>query len=318
MNNKLKLGIFVVVGLLIFVAGIFFVGARQNLFGNNIKVVAVFRTVDGLQTGSQVRFSGIDIGTVERIQIKSDSAVLTVLSLEKSSSKFVKEDAVAAISTAGLMGNKIVDIASGTPNVSSISDGDTIQTSSPAGFDEILDDLKATTSSARVIADNIATISKRIEEGQGLIGKLVSDTTQYGEIESIINSFEMASSNVQNISSDIEMLTSNTLQGRGALGRLMADQETARKVEVFVDSLAKTGEISTDVAQNVLLFSRKLNSKKGTIDKILTDSAFAKQIDSTVIEVKRASEEIDQTADKINGSWLLNLFGGNKKKKKQN
>lgn len=304
-------------GLLIFVAGIFFIGARQNLFGNNITVKAVFDSVEGLQVGSQVRFSGINIGTVEGIQIKSDSTVVTTMMLEQDASQFVKEDAVATITTAGLMGNKIVNIASGSATAGSIEGGDTLRTASPASLEDIMADLKATASSARTIADNIATISSRIEEGKGLIGNLVSDTTQYEEIESIINSFEMASDNVQNISRDIEVMTSNTRQGEGALGKLMVDEVTAQKVEVLIDSLSKTGKISTDVAQNVLEFSRKLNSEKGTVNKILTDSLFANEVDSTLTEVKQASEEIDRTADKINESWILNIFGGGNKKKNE-
>jgi len=315
--NKLKLGLFVLLGLLIFVAGIFFIGARQNLFGDNITVQAVFTSVEGLQVGSQVRFSGIDIGTVERIQIKSDSSVTTTIMLEADASQFIKEDAIATISTAGLMGNKIVNISSGSESAGGISEGDTLRTTSPASLEDIMADLKATASSARTIADNIAVISNRIQEGKGLIGNLVSDTTQYQEIENIIGSFEMASNNVQNISRDIEVMTSNTRRGEGALGKLMVDETAARKVAVLIDSLTKTGEISTDVAQNILEFSRKLNSDQGTIDKILTDTVFASEVDSTITGVKQASEEINKTADKINSSWILNIFGGNKKKNKE-
>ncbi len=112
-------------------------------------------------------------------------------------------------------------------------------------------------------------------------------------------------------------MTSNTRQGEGALGKLMADDKTAQKIEVLIDSLSKTGKISTDVAQNVLEFSRKLNNDQGTVNKILTDTAFANEVDSTITEVKRASEEIDQTADKINDSWILNIFGGGDKDKKK-
>ena len=313
--NKIKLGIFVTVGLLIFVAGIFFIGARKNLFSNTIAVEALFNTVEGLQVGSQVRYSGINIGTVESISIKSDSIVLTVLTLESDASQFVKKDAVATITSAGLMGNKIIDISPGSATAKSIEGGDRINTESPTSLEDILGDLKATASSAKTIASNIATISTRIEEGRGLIGNLVSDTTQYQEIESIISSFEMASDNVQNISRDIEVLTSNTRAGQGALGKLMADKETAQKIEILIDSLSVTGDISANVARNIQELSRKLNDEDGMLNKILTDSAFASEINQTVIEVKRASAEIDRTADKVNRSWILNIFGGNKNKK---
>lgn len=315
-KKNIKLGLFVFLGLLLFVAAIFFIGARQNLFGSNIEVTATFRNVEGLQVGSQVRFSGINIGTVESVTLQSDSAVQTKLLLEQRASQFIKEDAVASISTAGLMGNKIITISSGSQSAGSISDGDQLETASPASVEDIMANLKETSNSAMTIASNIEEISTRIEEGKGVIGNLVADTTNAEQVESMINSFEMATGNVQSILEDIDVLAERTRNGQGALGKLMADQETARKVEMIIDSLAKTGAISTGVAQNILEFSEKLSNDEGALDKVLTDTAFASDINETVNSVKQTSESIDQTTDRINDSWILNLFGGGKDRDK--
>ncbi|MDF9795814.1 phospholipid/cholesterol/gamma-HCH transport system substrate-binding protein [Catalinimonas alkaloidigena] len=315
-KKNIKLGLFVILGLLLFVAAIFFIGARQNLFGSNIEVTATFKNVEGLQVGSQVRFSGINIGTVESVTLKNDSAVQTTLLLEQRASQFIKEDAVAAISTAGLMGNKIITISSGSQTAASISDGDQLETTSPASVEDIMANLKETSNSAMQIASNIERISTRIEEGKGVIGNLVADTTNAEQVESMINSFEMATGNVQSILQDIDALAERTRNGEGALGKLMADQETAEKVEMIIDSLAKTGSISTDVAQNILEFSEKLSSDRGALDKVLTDTAFANDINETVNSVKQTSESIDQTTERINDSWILNIFGGGKDRDK--
>ncbi|WKN31755.1 MlaD family protein [Porifericola rhodea] len=316
-RKNIKLGIFVILGLLIFVAAIFFIGARQNLFGSNIRITATFNNVEGLQIGSQVRFSGINIGTVENVVLENDSAVKTTLLLEERASRFVKKDAVAAISTAGLMGNKIVTISSGSQGESSVSDGDQLNTTSPASIEDIMANLNKTSESAMEIADNLAKISGRIEQGKGVLGNLVADTVNAEQVESIITSFEMASNNVQSILQDVDALASRTRNGEGVLGKLMADRETARKVEILIDSLSKVGTISTAVARNALEFSEKLNNDKGAVDKILTDSTLAKDIGETVNQVKQTSASIDKTTDKINNSWILNLFGGKDKKKKK-
>ncbi|MEK6476749.1 MlaD family protein [Catalinimonas sp. 4WD22] len=315
-KKNIKLGLFVFLGLLIFVAAIFFIGARQNLFGSNIEVTATFKNVEGLQVGSQVRFSGINIGTVESVTLKSDSTVQTKLLLEERASQFIKEDAIAGISTAGLMGNKIVTISPGSQNAASINDGDQLETASPASMEDLIANLQETSRSAMEIASNIERISTRIEEGKGVIGNLVADTTNSEQVESMINSFEMATGNVQSILQDIDALAARTRNGEGVLGKLMADQEMAEKVEMIIDSLAKTGSISTDVAQNILEFSQKLSSDKGALDKVLTDTAFATDINETVNSVKQTSESIDRTTDRINDSWILNIFGGGKDRDK--
>ncbi|WPP52173.1 MlaD family protein [Catalinimonas niigatensis] len=309
-RNNIKLGFFVILGLLLFVAAIFFIGARQNMFGSNVRVQAVFNTVEGLQVGSQVQFSGINIGTVEGITLKSDSAVQTTLVLNKEASQFIKSDAVATISTAGLMGNKIVTISSGSQQAGSISDGDQLQTARPSSIEDIMDNLNKTSQSAMQIASNIEKISSRIEEGKGVLGNLVADTSNVEQVESIFNSFEMASNNIQNILQNVDELAARTRNGEGALGKLMADRETAMKVEMIIDSLAKTGSLSTDVAQNILEFSEKLKNDEGALDKVLTDTAFARDINETINQVKQTSEGIDRTAEKVNNSWILNLFGG--------
>ncbi len=316
-RNNIKLGLFVVIGLLLFVAAIFFIGARQNLFGSNIRVLAVFNTVDGLQAGSQVRFSGINIGTVEEVTIKSDTTVQTTLLLEKSASQFIKKDAVAAISSAGLMGNKIITISSGSQNTKSISEGDKLETTSPASIEDIMANLNKTSQSAMEIAGTIAKISGRIEEGKGVLGNLVADTLNAEQVENMINSFKMATNNIQNILQNVDALAERTMNGEGALGKIMADQETAQKIDMLIDSLAKTGAISTDIARNMQKFSEKLNSEDGALDKVLTDTAFANDINETIIQVKETSEGIDRTAEKVNESWILNIFGGKKDKKKE-
>jgi phospholipid/cholesterol/gamma-HCH transport system substrate-binding protein len=316
-KNNIKLGLFVILGLLLFVAAIFFIGARQNMFGANIRVEAVFNNVEGLQVGSQVQFSGINIGTVEDITLKNDSAVQATLVLEESASQFIKKDAVATISTAGLMGNKIVTITSGSQSASSISDGDQLQTATPSSIEDIIDNLNKTSRSAMEIASNIEKISSRIEEGKGVLGNLVADTSNSEQVESIFTSFKMASNNIQSILQNVDELAARTRNGEGALGKLMADRETALKVEMIIDSLAKTGSLSTDVAQNMLEFSEKLNNDDGALDKVLTDTAFANNIGETVQQVKQTSEGIDRTAEKVNNSWIMNLFGGRNNKDNQ-
>ena len=92
-----KLGMFVIIGLLLFVSTIYYVGKQNNLFGDTFHLKTTFKNVSGLKEGNNVRFSGINIGTVNEIVILTDTSVLVDLILEKKVMKFIKTDAVAAI-----------------------------------------------------------------------------------------------------------------------------------------------------------------------------------------------------------------------------
>jgi phospholipid/cholesterol/gamma-HCH transport system substrate-binding protein len=75
----------------------YFIGAKQSLFSSTIKVTAAFHTVDGLMPGNNVRFAGIDVGTVEKVDIQSDSSVLVTMLIEEGSVNYIYKNAIASI-----------------------------------------------------------------------------------------------------------------------------------------------------------------------------------------------------------------------------
>ena len=187
-GNKLRLGIFVSISITLFIAGIYFIGQRQQLFSSTFHISGIFKDISGLQVGNNVRFSGINVGTIENIQQISDSTVKVDMVIDEHSRKFIKKNAKAIIGSDGLMGNKIVLIISGTGNNMVIADNDIIETIRPVTFDDILQKIKVTSDNAENITDNLAAIMKNIREGKGTIGKLFMDNGFAQNIdESIVN-----------------------------------------------------------------------------------------------------------------------------------
>ena len=109
-----KLGMFVVIGLVVFIGTIYFVGKQKNLFGSTFEVSTLFQSVSGLKVGNNVRFSGINIGTVDGIELITDSSVRVRLVIRKEMQQFIKTDATASIGSDGLMGDKVMTITPGT------------------------------------------------------------------------------------------------------------------------------------------------------------------------------------------------------------
>ena len=104
-SQKIQLGIFVIIGTLVFLAAIYFVGNKQNMFGNTSNLKAVFANVNGLQPGNNVRYAGIDIGTVIEIEMINDTTININMLIDNKIMHHIQKNAVATISSDGLVGN---------------------------------------------------------------------------------------------------------------------------------------------------------------------------------------------------------------------
>lgn len=189
-NNwkPMVLGIFVSIGILLLTLGIYFIGKRQQLFNNTFKISGVFRDISGLQVGNNVRFSGINIGVVENIEIVTDTTVLVDFIMDIGVKKFIKADSKAIVGNDGLMGNKIVTILPGSAGKAEIAENAFVKTVAPISFDEILSNLKVTTDNSARISQDLTDIVHNIRSGKGTIGKLFMDSTFANNIDkSIVN-----------------------------------------------------------------------------------------------------------------------------------
>ncbi|CAN5732103.1 hypothetical protein BH11BAC7_BH11BAC7_31770 [soil metagenome] len=175
-GNSIKLGLFVTIGLVLFIAALYFVGQRKQLFNSSFRVTAMFNNISGLQVGNNVRFSGITVGIVENIEQVSDTSVRVDMLIDSESQKFIKKDAKAIIGSDGLMGNKIVQIVPGTSGQKMIQDNDMIKSEVPIDMDDLMAQLAVTTENAATITSNLADITTNLRDGKGTIGMLLMDT----------------------------------------------------------------------------------------------------------------------------------------------
>src|SRR6266480_3651761 len=188
MPRVLRLGIFVVVTLLIFSAGIFWIGSRDFRFTSTYRLNADFPNVAGLGEGATVRVGGIHQGTVRRIVLpnRPDQKVRVEMDLRAATRNVNKKDSKAAIRTEGLVGDQYVEITFGSPDSPSVNDGDTISAEPPLQISDmikktnsILDSAQGAMRNIDQTADNLQEMSARLNSGKGTVGALVNDRTLY-------------------------------------------------------------------------------------------------------------------------------------------
>jgi len=174
---KLRLGLFVAGGLALFVIAIFIIGKQKNLFNPVYKLTTTFHSVSGLQVGSNIRFSGINVGTIDNIKIINDSTVRVDMLIKKEVQPFIKTDCEAGIGTEGIVGDRILIISQGGIDAPLAREGQRIASKEPVEMDDIMTGLQVTVENAAIITDQLAEIMIKINSGKGTIGRLIRDST---------------------------------------------------------------------------------------------------------------------------------------------
>ena len=176
-SYKIKLGLFILGGITLFAVVLFIIGKKNNLFTPVFTVTSAFNNVSGLQVGSNVRFSGIAIGTVDDITIVNDSTVKVAMVLKNSVRKFIKADSKAIIASDGIIGDKLVIISQGTGESPIVKDGQLLESEEPIETAEIIASLQITAANAEVITEQLAEVMIKVNSGNGTLGRLIQDPT---------------------------------------------------------------------------------------------------------------------------------------------
>jgi phospholipid/cholesterol/gamma-HCH transport system substrate-binding protein len=219
-----KLGMFVIIGLALFIGTIYFVGKQKNLFGNTFHLKAQFKTVSGLKEGNNVRFSGINIGTVSGIELITDTSVLVDLIIKKDVQKFIKTDAIASIGSDGLMGDKVLTITPGNGNAETVGNNALITSKSAVEMADIMSSLKTSVDNAGIITGQLAEVSYKINNGNGALSKLISD-------DGFSNSIKGTLTNLQASTDQFAKFTTNLNNGAlsGKLDSTMSNLQAGTK-----------------------------------------------------------------------------------------
>ncbi len=282
-TNKIKLGIFVSLGLVVLILAIYFIGEKQLLFKSTFRLTGVFTDVAGLQAGNNVRLSGISIGTVESISLVSDTTVRVEIVIDESSRKFIKKDAVATIGSEGLIGNKVLVINPGTGGKKSIEDNDVIQTTQPISVDDIMVSLKTTIDNTAFITGDLAKISANIESGEGTIGRLMMDPTWRENIQSTIINLKDGSE------------------------KFVVFMDKSQEIDNILIALNSNIDSTSAVILDLSKIASKIQSGEGVVGKLLMDQSMGQNLDSTLINLKKGLAEFEIFMKMAQESWLLSF-----------
>jgi phospholipid/cholesterol/gamma-HCH transport system substrate-binding protein len=192
-NFKFRLGLFVSGGIFLFVAAIFIIGKQVNMFDSVFKVTATFYNVNGLQVGNNVRFSGINVGTVDNIKIVNDSTIEVSMLIKKSVKEFIKIDSEVSISSEGVIGDKLLNISQGGKDSPSVEDGLELASTEPLDTDAMMESVEISVLNVEIITKEFSDMLIGINQGKGTIGKLMNDKKMAENVSNTMKNLESSS-----------------------------------------------------------------------------------------------------------------------------
>ena len=190
---KLRLGSFIIGGMTLFVLAIFFIGKQRNLFDPVFSLTTTFYNVSGLQVGNNIRFSGINVGTVDHIRIINDSTVMVDMLIKESARQFIKMDSEVSIGSEGIIGDRMLNISQGSTDNKVVEPGRELASTEPIDTDAIIESLQITAINAEVISLELSDIISNINSGKGTLGRLIQDSTIAENLSQTMDNLESSS-----------------------------------------------------------------------------------------------------------------------------
>ena len=259
-----RVGFFVVVGTLILLIALYFIGSRKHMFNQNIEIYAVFQNVNGLQLGNNVRYSGINVGTVSKIEMLEEASIVVQMMVEEKTGVFIKKDAIATIGSDGLVGSMVINILPGKENLAAVSSGDTIRTFSKISADDMLSTLNATNENAALLTADLLKITNKILEGKGTLGALITDTTLTQNIRTTLENLKQTTNSANLLIANLDTKISQVDMEKSAVGILLHDTVVGNLTEQMIVNLEQSSGDISESAQKLKELVTAVNSSENT------------------------------------------------------
>lgn len=322
MNNekkqKIRLGIFVVTGTVLFVMSMYFIGSQKNLFSNTFTISAIFNNVNGLQRGNNVRLSGIDVGTVQSIEILNNNSIKVNMIIKESVRKFIKKDAIASIGTDGLMGNKLINISPVSTETLQVQDNDILQVFNSMDTDDMMSRLKNTNTYVEVIAANLVNIIENVNSGKGVLGKLIMDSALSNDLEQTLHNVKILSQKTAAVSKELEYNFNKIDFKKNSVGVLLTDTMIARNLQQTVFDLVNTSALLEQAMLDIKTIINKVDSGKGLANSLLNDSTMSNNLFKSIENIENGTDAFNENMEALKHNILFrSYFRKLEKKKKQ-
>ncbi|KPM48296.1 MlaD family protein [Jiulongibacter sediminis] len=321
-KRNAKVGLFMIIGLVIFGAGVLLISNMRKIFTKKIEAFAVFQDVSGLTKGNNVLFSGVKVGTVEDLEFVPNEGVKVTFLIEQKSQKYIYKDADLKIGSDGLIGNPLLVISGGSASAGAIENNHQFKISKEDTQQDMLATLQENNKNILAITEDLKSLIGGIEEGQGNLGKLIKDESLYKQIDQTLGQLRVSSYAINEMSKNLNQFSSTLTNPEYLPYQLSHDnsimpalQNTVSNLEKGSSSLQSTAQKADKLVANVNQdLSQILSSDSSALGVLLHDPEMADYMKSTLVNVESGTEKLDDNLEALKHSIFFRGYFRKKEK----
>jgi phospholipid/cholesterol/gamma-HCH transport system substrate-binding protein len=318
--NNIKLGGFVLAGLLFLVLLLYMIGSNQNLFGDTYILKARFENVQGLVPGNNVRYAGIQTGTVKEINILDDTTIEVMMVIEKEMLHIIRKNATASIGTDGFVGNKLVNIHPSHQPAATAIEGDILLSKRSVSTDDMLQTLSKTNGDIAVIAAELKTTVQRINNSAGL-WKLLNDESIPKDIRRTLANIRSATARANDMAGSFQSVAADIKNGKGSVGMLLKDSAIVNNLNEAILKIKSVGteadSLVEEVNKLVAGIQEDKNNGTGPVHAIFKDSAIVIKLNTSLDNIQKGTDGFNQNMEALKHNFLFRGYFKKLEKQKQ-
>lgn len=306
--DNTKLGLLVTAGVVILVVSLYLIGKNQSLFGSTFHLRARFANVNGLMAGNNIRYSGIQAGTVNKITIINDTTIEVDLLIEDEMKPFIRKNALVSIGNEGLMGNKVINITPSRFPADPVDEGALLITKSQIGTDDMLNTLSSTNDNVEIISGNLITTVNRINESKAL-WRILNDTTLSDGLRLSMHNLQIATENINEMSVSLLALIKDAKNGNGAVGAIIANDTVTQNLKSAVANINAASKESVEVLAKLdsiaSVTHRSIDNGNGIVHALLKDPSMVKSVNTSLSNVERGTAAFEESMKALKNNFLF-------------
>jgi phospholipid/cholesterol/gamma-HCH transport system substrate-binding protein len=317
--NNIKLGVFVLGGMLFLVILLYMIGKNRNLFGDTYILKARFENIQGLVAGNNVRFSGIQTGTVKRIKILSDTVIEITMIIETRMKKIIRKNAIVSIGTDGLVGNKVINIVPSRQPSALAEEGDILSSRKSVDTEEMLQTLSKTNNDVAIIASELKSTVQRISSSSAL-WDILNDKSIPQDLRMAVANIRKATARAGNMVDELFTIINDVKNGKGSAGVLLTDTAFSHNLNAAILKIKSVGDeadtLASEITKVVESIQHDLNKGKGTAHALLKDSLMAVKLNTSLESIQKGTEGFNQNMEALKHSIFFRGYFRKLDKKK--
>lgn len=306
--NHIKLGLFVIAGMVFLVVLLYYIGKNRNLFHPSFLLKTHFEHIQGLQPGNNVRYAGIQAGAVKTINILNDTLIEVVLDVDNKFKNIIRQNALVSIGNDGFVGNKIVNIEPVKEEAAFVEEGYLLVSKEALDTDAALRTLSNTNQDIADIAHELKILLTNINRNPALV-KLVTSDEIPNDIKAALADIRKAARQLQLSATEVNNLLDSVSRGKGSLGAIFQDTVIYANLLNTSEKIRLAGEesnrITRQVSQVVQSLKDNIDHGKGPAQAILRDSSMTHTLQNSLDNIEKGTSSFRQNMEALKTNFLF-------------